>query len=147
MCFVLSSIEKEPRSSSPRLNHLGAAASTILTSVDRIASDSSVFTLLNTATHRAYDHQDKLLVYSAFLYFQVLLATLSDNVVVSKQTGRIRDKDRTWDSVKKSLLGNINGFLEELKVSCRRRERLKRRDAVIFFLLCEAAIAISPPRT
>lgn len=47
---------------------------------------------------------------------QVLLATLSDNVVVSKQTGKVRDKDRTWDSVKKSLLGNINGFLEELKV-------------------------------
>lgn len=47
----------------------------------------------------------------------MLLANLSDNVVVSKQTGKIRDKDRTWDSVKKSLLGNINGFLEELKVS------------------------------
>lgn len=47
----------------------------------------------------------------------MLLATLSDNVVVSKQTGKVRDKDRTWDSVKKSLLGNINGFLEELKVS------------------------------
>ena len=46
----------------------------------------------------------------------MLLATLSDNVVVSKQTGKVRDKDRTWDSVKKSLLGNINGFLEELKV-------------------------------
>lgn len=44
------------------------------------------------------------------------MATLSDNVVVSKQTGKVRDKDRTWDSVKKSLLGNINGFLEELKV-------------------------------
>lgn len=49
--------------------------------------------------------------------WQVLLATLSDNVVVSKQTGKVRDKDRTWDSVKKSLLGNINGFLEELKVA------------------------------
>lgn len=48
--------------------------------------------------------------------FQVLLATLSDNVMVSKQTGKVRDKDRTWDNVKKSLLGNINGFLEELKV-------------------------------
>lgn len=47
----------------------------------------------------------------------MLLATLSDNVLVSKQTGKVRDKDRTWDSVKKSLLGNINGFLEELKVS------------------------------
>lgn len=46
----------------------------------------------------------------------MLLATLSDNVVVSKQTGKVRDKERTWDSVKKSLLGNINGFLEELKV-------------------------------
>lgn len=50
------------------------------------------------------------------MLLQVLLATLSDNVVVSKQTGKVRDKDRTWDSVKKSLLGNINGFLEELKV-------------------------------
>lgn len=37
--------------------------------------------------------------------------------MVSKQTGKVRDKDRTWDSVKKGLLGNINGFLEELKVS------------------------------
>lgn len=46
----------------------------------------------------------------------MLLATLSDNIVVSKQTGKVRDKDRTWDNVKKSLLGNINGFLEELKV-------------------------------
>lgn len=54
----------------------------------------------------------------------MLLATLSDNVVVSKQTGKVRDKDRTWDSVKKSLLGNINGFLEELKVCSGICERL-----------------------
>ncbi|CAM9153876.1 unnamed protein product [Ectocarpus fasciculatus] len=54
-------------------------------------------------------------VVDIFIACMVLLATLSDNVVVSKQTGKVRDKDRTWDSVKKSLLGNINGFLEELK--------------------------------
>lgn len=47
----------------------------------------------------------------------MLLANLSDNVIVSKQTGKVRDKDRTWDNVKKGLLGNINGFLDELKVS------------------------------
>lgn len=57
--------------------------------------------------------------------WQVLLATLSDNVVVSKQTGKVRDKDRTWDSVKKSLLGNINGFLEELKVLLQRRYMIR----------------------
>ncbi|CAM9542145.1 unnamed protein product [Laminaria digitata] len=54
-------------------------------------------------------------VVDIFIACMVLLATLSDNVLVSKQTGKVRDKDRTWDSVKKSLLGNINGFLEELK--------------------------------
>ncbi|CAM9493015.1 unnamed protein product, partial [Ectocarpus sp. 13 AM-2016] len=54
-------------------------------------------------------------VVDIFIACMVLLATLSDNVVVSKQTGKVREKDRTWDSVKKSLLGNINGFLEELK--------------------------------
>lgn len=54
------------------------------------------------------------------------MASLSDNVVVSKQTGKVRDKDRTWDSVKKSLLGNINGFLEELKVGATARQLLRR---------------------
>ncbi|CAM9114065.1 unnamed protein product, partial [Sphacelaria rigidula] len=54
-------------------------------------------------------------VVDIFIACMVLLATLSDNVGVSKQTGKVREKDRTWDSVKKSLLGNINGFLEELK--------------------------------
>ncbi|CAM9306399.1 unnamed protein product [Choristocarpus tenellus] len=50
-----------------------------------------------------------------FIAVMVLLANMSPNVVVSKQSGKVRDKDRSWDSVKKSLLGNINGFLEELK--------------------------------
>lgn len=44
----------------------------------------------------------------------VLLAGVNPNVVVQKN-GRVRDKDRTWDAAKKALLGNVNGFLDELK--------------------------------
>jgi dynein heavy chain len=44
----------------------------------------------------------------------VLLAGVNPNVIVQK-SGRVRDKDRTWDAAKKALLGNVNGFLDELK--------------------------------
>ena len=44
----------------------------------------------------------------------VLLAGVNPNVIVQK-SGRVRDKDRTWDASKKALLGNVNGFLDELK--------------------------------
>lgn len=47
---------------------------------------------------------------------QVLLATLSENVVVSRETGKVKQRDRTWGGVKKTLLVNINGFLQELRV-------------------------------
>ncbi|CAM9207540.1 unnamed protein product [Chrysoparadoxa australica] len=50
-----------------------------------------------------------------FIAVMVLMANVSPGVPVSKQSGKVRDKDRNWDSVKKSLLNNINGFLEELK--------------------------------
>ena len=44
----------------------------------------------------------------------VLLAGLNPNIIVQK-SGRVRDKERTWDHAKKALLGNVNAFLEELK--------------------------------
>ena len=44
----------------------------------------------------------------------VLLAGINENIVVQK-SGRVRDKERTWDWAKKALLNNVNGFLEELK--------------------------------
>ena len=44
----------------------------------------------------------------------VLLAGLNPNIIVQK-SGRVRDKERTWDHSKKALLGNVNGFLEELR--------------------------------
>lgn len=44
----------------------------------------------------------------------VLLAGVNPNVVTQKN-GRVKDKDRTWDAAKKALLGNVNGFLDELK--------------------------------
>jgi dynein heavy chain len=43
----------------------------------------------------------------------VLLAGINPNVIVQK-SGKVREKDRTWDAAKKALLGNVNGFLEEL---------------------------------
>lgn len=44
----------------------------------------------------------------------VLLAGVNPNIIVQK-SGRVREKERTWDSAKKALLGNVNGFLDELK--------------------------------
>jgi dynein heavy chain len=44
----------------------------------------------------------------------VLLAGVNPNIIVQK-SGRVRDKERTWEHSKKALLGNVNGFLEELK--------------------------------
>lgn len=44
----------------------------------------------------------------------VLLAGVNPNVIVQK-SGRVREKERTWDAAKKALLGNVNGFLDELK--------------------------------
>jgi dynein heavy chain len=44
----------------------------------------------------------------------VLLAGINPNIIVQK-TGRVREKERTWDAAKKALLGNVNGFLDELK--------------------------------
>lgn len=44
----------------------------------------------------------------------VLLAGINPNIIVQK-TGKVREKERTWDAAKKALLGNVNGFLEELK--------------------------------
>eukprot|EP01033_Poteriospumella_lacustris_P003465 gene3469-2562_t len=43
----------------------------------------------------------------------VLLAGINPNIIVQK-SGKVREKDRTWDAAKKALLGNVNGFLEEL---------------------------------
>lgn len=44
----------------------------------------------------------------------VLLAGINPNVIVQK-SGKVREKDRTWDAAKKALLSNVNGFLEELR--------------------------------
>ena len=49
-----------------------------------------------------------------FAAVMVLLAGINANVLVQK-SGKVRDKDRTWDAAKKALLGNVNGFLDELK--------------------------------
>ena len=43
-----------------------------------------------------------------------LLAGINPNIIVQKN-GKVRDKERTWDAAKKALLGNVNGFLDELK--------------------------------
>lgn len=44
----------------------------------------------------------------------VLLATVNPAIPVGK-SGKVRDKDRGWENVKKILLGNINGFVDDLK--------------------------------
>jgi len=44
----------------------------------------------------------------------VLLAGINQNIIIQK-TGKVREKERTWDASKKALLGNVNGFLDELK--------------------------------
>lgn len=44
----------------------------------------------------------------------VLLAGVNPNVIIQKN-GKVRDKDRSWDAAKKALLGNVNGFMDELK--------------------------------
>ena len=44
----------------------------------------------------------------------VLLAGINQNIIVQK-SGKVREKERTWDAAKKALLGNVNGFLDELK--------------------------------
>lgn len=44
----------------------------------------------------------------------VLLAGINPNIIVQK-SGKVREKERTWDAAKKALLGNVNGFLDELK--------------------------------
>ena len=44
----------------------------------------------------------------------ILLAGINPNIIVQK-SGKVREKERTWDAVKKALLGNVNGFLDELK--------------------------------
>lgn len=44
----------------------------------------------------------------------VLLAGINPNIIVQK-SGKVREKERTWEASKKALLGNVNGFLDELK--------------------------------
>jgi dynein heavy chain len=44
----------------------------------------------------------------------VLLASVNQNIIVQK-TGKVREKERSWDASKKALLGNVNGFLDDLK--------------------------------
>lgn len=31
-----------------------------------------------------------------------------------QKSGKVREKERTWDASKKALLGNIQGFMDEL---------------------------------
>jgi dynein heavy chain len=49
-----------------------------------------------------------------FAAVMVLLAGINPNIIVQK-SGKVREKERTWDASKKALLGNVNGFLDELK--------------------------------
>ena len=44
----------------------------------------------------------------------VLLAGINQSVLVQRN-GKVKDKDRSWDACKKSLLGNVNGLVDELK--------------------------------
>jgi dynein heavy chain len=44
----------------------------------------------------------------------VLMANVMPAVPVGKNK-KVRDKDRGWDVVKKVLLGNVNGFIDDLK--------------------------------
>lgn len=43
-----------------------------------------------------------------------LLAGKHPHIVVQK-SGRVKEKDKSWDSIRKTLLANINLFIEELK--------------------------------
>ena len=49
-----------------------------------------------------------------FASVMVLLAGINPNIIVQK-SGKVREKERTWDFAKKALLGNVNAFLDELK--------------------------------
>lgn len=49
-----------------------------------------------------------------FSAVMVLLAGINPNIIVQKN-GKVREKERTWEHAKKSLLSNVNSFLEELK--------------------------------
>ena len=44
----------------------------------------------------------------------VLMAKVMSSVPAGKN-GKVRDKDRSWETVKKILLGNVNAFIDELK--------------------------------
>jgi dynein heavy chain len=44
----------------------------------------------------------------------VLLAGVNPAIVTQKN-GKVKDKDRSWDACKKSLLGNVNGLVDDLK--------------------------------
>jgi len=44
----------------------------------------------------------------------VLLAGVNQGIIVQRN-GKVKDKDRSWEACKKSLLGNVNGLVDELK--------------------------------
>ncbi|RLN78111.1 hypothetical protein BBJ28_00010518 [Nothophytophthora sp. Chile5] len=44
----------------------------------------------------------------------VLFAGVNPSIVIQKN-GKVKDKDRSWEAAKKTLLGNINALVEELK--------------------------------
>ena len=44
----------------------------------------------------------------------VLFAGVNPHIFVQKN-GRVRDKDRNWDAAKKSLLNNVNSFLDDMR--------------------------------
>jgi dynein heavy chain, axonemal len=48
-----------------------------------------------------------------FIAVQVLLAKVHDRVPITK-AGKVKDKDRSWDAVKKQLLQDIKGFMSVL---------------------------------
>ena len=50
-------------------------------------------------------------VFSAVI---VLLASVLPTIKVQKNL-KVKEADRSWDSAKKSLLGNVNGLVDELK--------------------------------
>lgn len=48
-----------------------------------------------------------LLQDDVFASVMVLLAGINPNIIVQK-SGRVREKERTWEFAKKALLGNVN---------------------------------------
>jgi Microtubule-binding stalk of dynein motor len=64
----------------------------------------------------------------------ILLATGTGSTVpVDRISGRVKDKDRGWEGIKKHLLGNINSFLEQLHAF---------KVSFVWYFLCSEAVHV-----